>query len=125
VDKTFRRYNDDILPKKYVKPVNENKLLAHMKRTIVTKDRATKKRKEKQSQSLPSDELLEKVRNNSIYKGFMKLETGEKKFYDSRNSVRGDATDLIKLMNQISNRMNCNKKYCKKMKKLLWGIAWM
>ncbi len=33
--------------KKYWKPVNEIKLLAHMKRTIVTNDRATQKRKEK------------------------------------------------------------------------------
>ncbi len=99
MDKAFRQYNDDILPKTCVKPVNEIKLLAHMKRTIVTNNRATKKRKEKQSQSLPSDELLKKVRNQNVYKDFMKLETGEKKFYDSRNYVRGDATDLIKLMN--------------------------
>jgi hypothetical protein len=84
--------------KEYLKPVNENKLLAHMKRTIVTNNIATKKRKEKQSQSLPSDELLEKVKNNNVYKDFMKFETGEKKFYDNRNYVRGDATDLIKLM---------------------------
>ncbi len=83
----------------YAKPVDEIKLLAHMKRTVVINNRATKKRKKKQSQSLPSDKLLKKVRNHNVYKDFMKLETGEKKFYDSRNYVRGDATDLIKLMN--------------------------
>jgi hypothetical protein len=33
--------------KTYVKPVNEIKLLAYMKRTIRTNNRATKKRKEK------------------------------------------------------------------------------
>ncbi len=37
--------------KTYDKPVDEIKLLADMKRTIVTNNRATKKRKEKQSQS--------------------------------------------------------------------------
>jgi hypothetical protein len=47
------------------------------------------KRKEKQSQSLPSDELLEKVRNNNVYKDFMKLKTGEETFYHHRNYVRG------------------------------------
>ncbi len=65
-----------------------------MKRIIVTNDRATKKRKENQSQSLSSDEPLKKVRNHDVYKDFMKIETGDF-FYDSRNYLRGDATDLI------------------------------
>ena len=85
--------------KKYRKPVNEIKLLAHMKRTIVTNNRATQKRKENNSESRPNDELFEKVRNNDVYKEFMKLEPGKMKFYDSRNYVRGNAADLIKLMN--------------------------
>ena len=96
--------------KNYCKPVNEIKLLAHMKRTIVTNNRATQKRKENNSESCPNDELFKKVRNNNVYKEFMKLEPGKMKFYDCRNYVRGNAADLIKLMNQISNRMNCNKK---------------
>jgi hypothetical protein len=40
----------------------------------------------------------------------MKLEPGKMKFYDSRYYVSGNAADLIKLMNRISNRMNCNKR---------------
>jgi hypothetical protein len=98
------------LQKKNCKPVNESKLLAHMKRTIVTNDRATQKRKENNSESRPNDELFEKARNNNVYKEFMKLEPGNMKFYDSRIYERGNAADLIKLMNRISNRMNCNKK---------------
>jgi hypothetical protein len=94
----------------YRKPVDEIKLLAHIKRTIVTNDRATQKRKKQKSESLTYDELLEKVRNNDIYKEFMKLEHGEMKFYDCRNYVSGNAADLKKLMNQISNRVNCNKR---------------
>ncbi len=39
----------------------------------------------------------------------MKLEPGKKKFYDCRNYVSDNADDMIKLMKQISNRMNCNK----------------
>ncbi len=81
-----------------------------MKRTKVTNDRATQKRKENNSESCPNDELFEKMRNNNVYKEFMKLEPGKMKFYDSRNYVRGNAADLIKLMNRISNHMNCNKK---------------
>jgi translation initiation factor IF-1 len=99
-----------IAKKNYRKPVDEIKLLAHIKRTIVTKDRATQKRKKQKSESLTYDELLEKVRNNDVYKEFMKLEPGEMKFYDCRNYVSGNADDLIKLMNRISNRMNCNKR---------------
>ena len=76
----------------------------------MTKDRATQKRKKQKSESLTYDELLEKVRNNDVYKEFMKLEPGEMKFYDCRNYVSGNADDLIKLMNRISNRMNCNKR---------------
>jgi FixJ family two-component response regulator len=60
--------------KNYRKPVDEIKLLAHIKRTIVTNDRATQKRKKQKSESLTYDELLEKVRNNDVYKEFMKLE---------------------------------------------------
>jgi hypothetical protein len=97
--------------KNYHKPVDEFKLLAHIKRTIVMNNRATQKRKKQKSESLTYDELLlEKVRNNDVYKEFMKLEHGETKFYDCRNYVRGNAADLKKLMNQISNRMNCNKR---------------
>ncbi len=40
----------------------------------------------------------------------MKLEHGQMKFYDSRNYVSGNADDLKKLMNRMSNRMNCNKR---------------
>jgi len=58
--------------KNYRKPVDEIKLLAHKKRTIVTNDR--------ESESLTCDELLEKVRNNDVYKEFMKLEPGTMKF---------------------------------------------
>jgi hypothetical protein len=50
------------------------------------------------------------VRNNDVYKEFMKLEPGKMKFYDSRNYESGNAADSIKLMNRISNRMNCNKR---------------
>jgi hypothetical protein len=97
--------------KKYFrKPVDEIKVLAQIKRTIVTNDRATQKRKKQKSESLTYDELLEKVRNNDVYKEFMKLELGEMKFYDCRNYVSGNAADLIKLMNRISNHMNCNKR---------------
>ena len=97
--------------KYYRKPVDEIKLLAHIKRTIVTNDRAAQqKRKKAKSESLTYDELVEKVRNNDVYKEFMKLEPGKKKFYDSRYYVSGNADDMIKLMNRISNRMNCNKK---------------
>ena len=96
--------------KYYRKPVDEIKLLAHIKRTIVTNDRATQKRKKQKSEYLTYDELLEKVRNNGVYKEFMKLEHGETKFYDCRNNVRGDAAEMKKLMNRISNRMNCNKR---------------
>ncbi len=95
--------------KYYRKPVDEIKLLAHMKRTM-TNNRATQKRKENNSESRPNDELFKKMRNNNVYKEFMKVEPGKMKFYDSRNYVRGYAADLIKLMNQISNHMNCNKK---------------
>ncbi len=94
----------------YRKPVDEIKLLAHIKRTIVAKDRATQKRKKQKMESPPNDELLEKVRNNDVYKEFMKLEPGKTKFYDRRDYVRGNSADLIKLMNRISNRMNCNKR---------------
>ncbi len=55
-----------ICQKTYVKPADETQLIAHMKRMIMTNNIATKKRKEKQSQSLPSDELLEKVRNHDV-----------------------------------------------------------
>jgi stress response protein YsnF len=96
--------------KNHHKPVDEIKLLAHIKRTIVTNDRATQKRKKQKSGSLTYDELFEKVRNNDVYKEFMKLEPGEMKFYDCRNYVSGNADDVIKLMNRISNRMNCNKR---------------
>ena len=92
--------------KNYRKPVDEIKLLAHIKRTIVTNDRATQKRKKPKSESLTYDELLEKVRNNDVYKEFMKLEPGKKKFYDCRNYVSGNADDIIKLMKRISNHMN-------------------
>jgi hypothetical protein len=95
----------------YLKPVDEIKLLAHMRRTIkVTNDRAAQKRKKPKSESLTYDELLEKVRNNDVYKEFMKLEPGKEKFYDCRNYVSGNANDMIKLMKRISNRMNCNKR---------------
>ncbi len=50
------------------------------------------------------------MRNNDVYKEFMKLEPGKMKFYDCRNYVSGNANDVIKLMNRISNRMNCNKR---------------
>jgi hypothetical protein len=60
--------------KNYRRPVDEIKLIAHMKRTIVTNDRATQKRKENNSESCPNDELFEKVRNKDVYKEFMKLE---------------------------------------------------
>jgi hypothetical protein len=50
------------------------------------------------------------VRNNDVYKEFMKLEHGQMKFYDCRNYVSGNAADLKKLMNRISNCMNCNKR---------------
>ncbi len=85
--------------KYYRKPVNEIKLLAHMKKTKVTNDRATQKRTENNSESHQNDELFEKVRNNNVYKEFMKLEPSKMNFYDSRNYVRGNAPDLIKLMN--------------------------
>ena len=39
----------------------------------------------------------------------MKLEHGKTKFYDCKNYVSGNAGDLKKLMNRISNRINCNK----------------
>ncbi len=81
-------------------------------------DRATQKRKKQKFESPPNDELFEKVRNNDVYKEFMKLEPGKMKFYDSRNFVSGNAADLIKLMNRISNHMNCNKR-----RYMLWGIA--
>ena len=97
--------------KYYRKPVDEIKLLAHIKRTIVSNDRATQKRKKPKSESLlTDDELFEKVRNNDVYKEFMKLEHGKTKFYDCKNYVSGNAGDLKKLMNRISNRMNCNKR---------------
>ena len=97
--------------KNYRKPVDEIKLLAHIKRTIVSNDRATQKRKKSKSESLlTDDELFEKVRNNDVYKEFMKLEHGKTKFYDCKNYVSGNAGDLKKLMNRISNRMNCNKR---------------
>ena len=97
--------------KNYRKPVDEIKLLAHIKRTIVSNDRATQKRKKSKSESRLTDvELFEKVRNNDVYKEFMKLEHGKTKFYDCRNYVSGNADDLKKLMNQISNRVNCNKR---------------
>ncbi len=76
----------------------------------MTNDRATQKRKKQKSESLTDDKLLEKVRNNDVYKEFMKLEHGKMKFYDCRNYVSGNAADLKKLMNRISNRMNCNKR---------------
>jgi hypothetical protein len=44
--------------KNYRKPVDEIKLLAHMKRTIMTNDRATQKRIENNFESHPNDELL-------------------------------------------------------------------
>jgi hypothetical protein len=48
----------------------------------VVNDRAAQqKRKKPKSESLTYDELLEKVRNNDIYKELMKLEPGKKKFY--------------------------------------------
>ena len=97
--------------KYYRKPVDEIKLLAQIKRTIVSNNRAAQKRKKPKSESLlTDDELFEKVRNNDVYKEFMKLEHGKMKFYDSRNYVSGNADDLKKLMNRISNRMNCNKR---------------
>jgi hypothetical protein len=81
--------------KYYRKPVDEIKLLAHIKRTIVSNDRATQKRKKPKSESLlTDDELFEKVRNNDVYKEFMKLEHGKTKFYDCRNYVSGNADDL-------------------------------
>jgi len=94
----------------YRKPDDETKLLAHIKRTIVTNDRAAQKRKKPKSESLTYDELLEKVRNNDVYKEFMKLEPGKQKFYDCKNYEKGNADDEIKLMKRISNRMNCNKR---------------
>jgi hypothetical protein len=96
----------------YRKPDDETKLLAHIRRTIVTNDRAAQKRKRKnqKSESLTYDELLEKVRNNNVYKEFMKLEPGNMKFYDCRNYENGNATHEIQLMKRISNRMNCNKR---------------
>ena len=72
----------------------------------MTNDRAAQKRKKPKSESLTYDELLEKVRNNDVYKEFMKLEPGKKKFYDCRNYVSGNADDIIKLMKRISNHMN-------------------
>ncbi len=66
----------------------------------MSNDRATQKRKKPTSESLlTDDELLEKVRNNDVYKEFMKLEHGKTKFYDCRNYVSGNADDLKKLMN--------------------------
>ena len=94
--------------KTYCKPVDEIKLLAHIKRNIVTNDRATQKRKKQKSDCTPSDELLEKVKNSNVYKEFMKLEPGKTIFYDSRYYVSGNAADTIKLMKRISNRINCN-----------------
>ena len=41
----------------YRKPVDEIKLLAHIKRTIVANDRATQKRKKQKLESPPNDEL--------------------------------------------------------------------
>jgi hypothetical protein len=76
-----------------------------MRRTIVTNDRAAQKTKKSKPESLTYDELVEKVRNNDVYKEFMKLEPGKKKFYDSRDYVSGNADDMIKLMKRISNRM--------------------
>jgi hypothetical protein len=73
--------------KTYCKPVDEIKPLAHIKRTIVTNDRASQKRKKQNSESPPNDELFKKVRNNYVYKEFMKFEPGKMKFYDSRNYV--------------------------------------
>ena len=96
--------------KYYRKPIDEIKLLAHMRRTIVTNDRAAQKNKKSKSESLTYDELVEKVRNNDVYKEFMKLEPGKEKFYDSRYYVSGNADDMIQLMKRISNRINCNKK---------------
>jgi hypothetical protein len=96
--------------KTYRKPDDEIKLLRHIKRTIVTNNRATEKRKKQKSESSPNDELFEKVRNNNVYKDFMKLEPGKMIFYDSTNYVSGNVADLTKLMKRISNRMNCNKR---------------
>ncbi len=48
-------------------------------------DRATQKKKKQKSESHPNDELFQKVRNNYVYKEFMKLEPSKMKFYDSRN----------------------------------------
>jgi len=41
--------------KTYGKPVDEIKPLAHIKRTIVTNDRASQKRKKQKSESPPND----------------------------------------------------------------------
>jgi hypothetical protein len=54
--------------KSYRKPVDEIKLLAHIKRTILTNNRgATQKRKKQKSESPQNDELFKKVRNNNVY----------------------------------------------------------
>ena len=69
------------IAKNYRKPVDEIKLLAHIKRTIVSNNRATQKRKKPKSESLlTDDELFEKVRNNDVYKEFMKLEHGKRNY---------------------------------------------
>jgi hypothetical protein len=61
---------------------------------MIEQHRKEKKRKENNSESRPNDELFEKVRNNKVYKEFMKLEPGKMKFYDSRNYVRGTIMPL-------------------------------
>ena len=50
----------------YCKSVDEIKLLAHIKRTIVTNDRATQKRINKNLSLSHNDELFEKVRKNNV-----------------------------------------------------------
>ena len=82
------------------KSVDEMKLLAHIKMTKWSTIEQHRKKKPK-SESHPNDELFQKVRNNNVYKEFMKLEPSKMKFYDSRNYVSGNATDLIK-----TNEMN-------------------
>jgi hypothetical protein len=94
----------------YRKPDDEIKFLAQIKRTIVSNDKATQKRRQQKSPSITDDELLEKVRNNEVYKEFMSLDHGQKIFYDYRYYERGNEDDLKKLMKRISNRMNCNKR---------------
>ena len=94
----------------YRKPRDEIELLAQMKRTIVSNDKAKQKKGQPKYPSLTDDELLEKVRYNEVYKEYMTLDHGQMKLYDCKNYERGNEVHLKQLMKRISTRMTCNKR---------------